>query len=692
VVAVSADGNTAIVGGRVDNANAGAAWIFTRTAGVWSQQGSKLVGTGAVGAANQGFSVAISADGNTALVGGWVDNTNIGAAWVFVRNGGTWSQQGAKLVGAGAVGGALQGYSVALSADGNTALIGGDGDNSFVGAAWVFTRSGTVWTQQGAKLTGTGSVGASYQGSSVALSADGNTAMVGGYSDNSVIGAAWVYTRSGGVWSQQGSKLIGTGAASGGANQGLSVSLSGDGNTAAVGGRVDSTSVGAVWMFTRSAGTWTQQGSKLTVSDNLGAAGFGTCVSLAADGNTLLAGGSSDKPYGAAWLFARKNGAWSQQGSKLVGTGTVGNNVNEGSSLALSADARTAMVGGLGDNSSAGATWVFVFASPTIVSIKDVPNDQGGKVNLHWTPGMFDLVPGDPIDQYWIWRQVPSSSAQRALAQGATLLGADATRIPAGRVFRAIPNGTDVYYWEYVGSQVAHGYPGYSYTTSTTSDSIAGSNPYTLFMVETEKTSTGEYWSSEPDSGYSVDNIAPASPAPLTGDRSAGVTYLHWGTNSEADLAGYRLYRGNSAGFVPAPGNLVSAQPDTGYADAGAANSYYKLSAVDVHGNESGYALLSPSGTASVEGSGSAAFALYGVRPNPATAASLNVAFSLATGAPARLELVDVSGRRVLTREAVGAGLHVVDLAVGHSVPSGLYWIRLTQGARTSGVRVAVIQ
>ena len=119
--------------------------------------------------------------------------TSAGAAWVFTRSGGVWTQQGTKLVGTGAVGAAQQGVSVALSADGNTAIVGGPADNSSAGAAWVFTRSGGVWTQQGTKLVGTGAVGAAQQGDSVALSGDGNTAIVGGWADNNVAGAAWVF-------------------------------------------------------------------------------------------------------------------------------------------------------------------------------------------------------------------------------------------------------------------------------------------------------------------------------------------------------------------------------------------------------------------------------------------------------------------------------------------------------------------
>ena len=144
------------------------------------QQGEKLVGTGAVGNAQQGQSVAVSSDGNTAIMGGPNDSGNTGAAWVFTRSGGGWTQQGNKLVGSGAVGYARQGASVALSADGNTAIVGGPFDNWNTGAAWVFTRSNSAWTQQRSKLIGTGAVGDAGQGASVALSADGNTAIVGG--------------------------------------------------------------------------------------------------------------------------------------------------------------------------------------------------------------------------------------------------------------------------------------------------------------------------------------------------------------------------------------------------------------------------------------------------------------------------------------------------------------------------------
>jgi len=146
-VALSADGNTAIIGGPGDggpgeNNVVGAAWVYTRSGSVWSQQGGKLVGTGAVGGSAQGQSVAISADGNTALVGGPRDDNEAGAVWFYTRLGSVWAQQGSKLVGAGAAGDLL-GTAVALSADGNTAIIGAPGHNNNAGTAWVFTKQPT---------------------------------------------------------------------------------------------------------------------------------------------------------------------------------------------------------------------------------------------------------------------------------------------------------------------------------------------------------------------------------------------------------------------------------------------------------------------------------------------------------------------------------------------------------------------
>jgi hypothetical protein len=295
-VALSADGNTLAVGGPDDNSQIGAVWIFTRSSSIWTQQGSKLIGTGG-DKARQGNSLALSADGNTLVVGGPNDRigvnpnfTLVGATWVFTRSGSTWTQQGSKLVGTGSDGSSLQGTDVSLSYDGNTLAVGGQQDRgaqtgfNSTGATWVFTRSGSTWTQQGSKLVGTGWVGNEVrQGISVSLSSDGNTLAIGAFFDNGQVGATWIFTRSGSTWTQQGSKLVGTGA-TGSSWQGYDTELSSDGNVLLIGGPFDNSFAGAIWMFTRTGTTWTQIGSKVV---NGAGTSFGNSLGLSKTGNTL---------------------------------------------------------------------------------------------------------------------------------------------------------------------------------------------------------------------------------------------------------------------------------------------------------------------------------------------------------------------------------------------------------------------
>jgi hypothetical protein len=382
-VALSGDGNTAIDGGFADNSEAGAVWIFTRSSGTWSQQ-AKLVGTGATGpeAAQQGTSVALSLDGNTAIEGAPQDGNSIGAAWVFTRSGTTWTQQGNKLVGSGTAGVfSSEGQSVALSGDGNTAAIGGPDDNG-VGAVWIFTRSGGVWSQVGSKLVASGAMAGAGVGTFIALSTDGKTLIVGAPGDNGGNGGVFVFTQSGGVWTQQGGELLGSGAIDP-AGQGTSVAVSSDGNTFVEGGPGDNTNLGATWVFTRSGTTWSQQGGKLI---GMGSVGMfltqGTSVGLSGDGNTLIEGGPGDNSFaGASWMFTRTAGVWTQLGSKLVGTGADGS-ADQGTAVALSASGGTAIVGGDNDKLEIGAVWFFAGNALTVsVSGSGTVTSTDGSIN-----------------------------------------------------------------------------------------------------------------------------------------------------------------------------------------------------------------------------------------------------------------------------------------------------------------------
>jgi hypothetical protein len=382
-VAISADGTTAIVGAPGDAGGRGAAWVFTREGSTWTQQSEKLTDGEVTGGSLPeptafGTSVAISADGATALVGGPGDAAGAGAIWVFAREGSTWTLQGEKLTGGEEEGAAELGRSVAISDDGTTALAGGPRDAKSLGAAWAFTREGAAWAQQGAKLLGGHEAGHGQFGGSVALSGDGDTALIGGRADHSFTntGAAWAFSRTGSTWAQQGEKLTGAGATVG-SEFASSVTLSDDGETALIGGVANEGGRGAAWAFTREGSAWLQQGEKLT-SGEASPAAFGSAVALSANGTKALVGSSGDAlEAGAAWIFSSEGSGWARQGAKLTGAGETGSGAF-GSSVALSDGAHIALVGGPQDGLAAGAVWAFADGTGEELPLGSETDANGG--------------------------------------------------------------------------------------------------------------------------------------------------------------------------------------------------------------------------------------------------------------------------------------------------------------------------
>jgi hypothetical protein len=320
-VALSGDGNTAIVGSvnedSSSNSNNGAVYIFTRSESTWTEQ-QKLLASDAATDDVFGGSVSLSSDGNTAIVGSYTESASPtsgqGAAYVFTRSGSTWTQQ-QKLLASDAASSDGFGWSVYISADSNTAIIGAlfedTGATINQGAAYIFTRSGSTWTQQAKLLASDAATGETF-GSSVSLSSNGSTALIGAYQEdtgaNTDNGAAYVFTRSGTTWSQQ-AKLLASDAASTD-YFGFSVALSANGNTALIGAYLEDTSAadqGAAYVFTRSGTTWTQQ-QKLTESIPFTNDWYGWSVAISSDGNTLLIGAQGDDgtgggSQGAAFVF-----------------------------------------------------------------------------------------------------------------------------------------------------------------------------------------------------------------------------------------------------------------------------------------------------------------------------------------------------------------------------------------------------
>ena len=412
------------------------------------------------------------------------------------------------------------------------------------------------------------------------------------------------------------------------------------------------------------------------------------------------------------------NGALVNAGAATWSTGTTGNGVVSAANSLVGTTANTNLQPIVEDvvnhtfiasflDEGGGRVRVGPVPQPVIVSAADIPADQGGWVRLTFNrSGLDDATSSPPVTQYGIWRLVPAVlSAITAARPDAALVERVRAALPEGIEPReadgrfyvvgvgsqtagsaeAFPPGT----WELVTSVPALQQGQYVVAVPT----ISNAAPNT-FLVTAHTTTPSIWFVSGTVSGQSIDNLAPAPPEQLTAAYASGQTNLQWDANTENDLGSYRVYRGASADFTPGPGNLLASIVTNSYADVGPSGGYYKVSAVDVNNNESGYALIGPDATVGVGEGGPIAFALHGVRPNPARGNGLHVAFALPTGGAARIELLDVSGRQVRSRDvgAMGTGRHTVNLSAGRSVAPGIYWVRLTQGANQKTARVAVIE
>jgi hypothetical protein len=396
---IAVDGNTVVVGAYYEDSNAtgvngnqdnnsasdsGAAYVFTRNGTIWSQQAYLKTSNTEAG---DGFGYSIAIDGDTVMVGAPYEDsnatgmngdqnnnlaTNSGAVYVFTRSIGTWSQQ-AYLKASNTGGNDEFGWSLAISGevvvvgahyeDSNATGVNGDQNNNSSGgsgAAYVFTRNGTTWSQQ-AYLKASNTGDSDYFSDSVAVS--GETIVVGAYYEDSNAtgvngvqnnnyaaesGAAYVFTRDGTTWSQQAYlKASNTGA---GDYFGWSIAVSGDTIVVGAGGEDSNatgmngdqnnnlaTDSGAVYIFTRSLGVWSQQAYLKTSNTGVGDT-FGISVSI--EGDTVLTGAhgedsnaigvdgnqndNSASNSGAAYIFSRSGTTWSQQ-AYLKASNTGGN-------------------------------------------------------------------------------------------------------------------------------------------------------------------------------------------------------------------------------------------------------------------------------------------------------------------------------------------------------------------------------
>ncbi|MBC8171802.1 MAG: FG-GAP repeat protein [Anaerolineae bacterium] len=412
-VALSGDGNTTLVFATdfdETGAGIGVARVYARNGASWSLQ-SELYKTDTVTSTPFGPFVSLSADGNTALVG----------LYVFVRSGTTWSFQQKLLLFPTIL------ASVDLSDDGNTAIIG---DVSFeFGSAWVYTRTGSTWSNA-IYVEGSSMEEDDGYGNSVALSGDGNYAIVGANLNGSA-GKAFVFSRSGNIWTEQSILNPSAGA---GSNFGFNVALNGDGSTAALGSFMGSPSgnSGVVSIFTRDTTTWTEQ-----THFTAGGGYYTLPIELSANGNQVLIGkpntiSSTNFPIdpgpSGAFLYQRDGTTWSQSAFIVPADAQPYDYV--GSDVSISADGLTLLVGAMGDDTdevsnsgdyfdNAGAAYV-LFEDGTIATATPTATDTATE-----TPAMTETpVSGTPT--------ATAIPGDELLTNGGFEIDTDTDKVPDG--------------------------------------------------------------------------------------------------------------------------------------------------------------------------------------------------------------------------------------------------------------------
>lgn len=367
---VAMSGDTALVGAWGENSLRGAAYVFVRSGRTWTQQ-ARLAPN--VSNLNDCFGYTVALSGDIALVSAHGDSSYRGAAYVFVRSGTTWTQQ-AKLTASDGVANDFFGQKLAL--DANTAIVTAHGDDYSRGSAYVFVNTGGAWTQQ-AKLTASDGISGDWFGSAASIS--GDTVVVGAFEKSSWRGGAYVFVRSGSTWTQQAILSADDGIAFD--QFGYAAAVSGD--TVMVGSTCANSCQGATYVYTRAGTGWTQN-AKLAVP---GAVGFGTAISISG-GTALIGAPCSGTCMGSAYVYTLTGSSWNQQVGFMESRPQM--DASYGAAVALSGG--TGIIGAWGDDVFLGAAY-----------IQNVPPSCSLNLSLSYSPGSLTVSYNLSSTQKAVW-------------------------------------------------------------------------------------------------------------------------------------------------------------------------------------------------------------------------------------------------------------------------------------------------
>ena len=346
---------------------------------------------------------------------------------------------------------------------------------------------------------------------------------------------------------------------------------------------------------------------------------------------------------------------------------------------------------------------------PSISDVQDFPNDQGGQVLVSWIASYLDSWPGRDITSYSIWARDTVGGATGQITREANEVVQfsedhstneaimSRLNIAAERLQLLISSG-----WTFVLELPAVQMDEYSCVAFTFGDSTAAGIPWVEYMVFAHTSDPWVFWESNPDSGYSVDNLAPGAPLNLAGDwNSPDGVFLSWEASGhhDEDLAYYTIYRGDVSGFPLNKNYFIGTSEEEVFLDPASAGTwYYRVTANDVHGNEGGgsnEAVVSVQ--TEVPSTLPVIFALHGNAPNPFNPTT-RILFDLPEEVPVSLTVYSPNGRKVveLARGVWPAGAHTVEWngrgADGRTMASGVYIARLEAGNFRASHRMVLVK
>lgn len=317
-VAMSEDGSTIAFGDFETpyGYRYGRVYVYVRSANTWSSQATITISSSVN--AQSGNSIALSGNGNTLVIGKWMDNNNTGRVYVYTRSGTSWSQA-TDFDGSNTGSGDEFGSNVAISKDGTTIAVTAPNEDTTAsnsGALYVFTGSGSSWSQQSGVLKSNSAnqndqLGGYYgdYDHQLDISNDGNTIIVGEQNSHqgSNTGNAHIFVRSGTSWSRQ--ATLASSDIETSDHFGYHVAISGDGDTVAIGAPRHNSNEGAVYVFTRSGSSWSQQANIEGENSN---DYFGQAVSLNEKGTALVIGAMGyNSSRGRIYLYQGSGSSWS---------------------------------------------------------------------------------------------------------------------------------------------------------------------------------------------------------------------------------------------------------------------------------------------------------------------------------------------------------------------------------------------